>query len=85
MVDEVLAAVATAGPVTVADLEGMVNLRRGRLEVLLKILDVEGAVDRDGSTWFRTDRPWEYDVQRHQQLAAARRGGAAVHAPLRRR
>ena len=73
VVDNVLTAVARAGPVTVADLEGMVNLRRGRLEVLLKILDVEGAVDRGGSTWVRTERPWEYDVERHRQLAAARR------------
>jgi ATP-dependent DNA helicase RecQ len=73
VVDDVLAALASSGPCTVADLEGMVNLRRGRLEVLLKILDVEGAVDRDGSSWFRTDRPWVYDDERHQQLAAARR------------
>jgi ATP-dependent DNA helicase RecQ len=72
-VDEVLRALERSGPCTTAELEGAVNLRRGRLEVLLKILDVEGAVDRDGTKWFRTDRPWEYDRERHERLAEARR------------
>ncbi len=71
--DEVLRVLERSGPCSVADLEGAVNLRRGRLEVLLKVLDVEGAVDRDGSQWFRTDRPWEYDQERHHRLAEARR------------
>jgi ATP-dependent DNA helicase RecQ len=72
-VDEVLAALASSGPLSVPDLEAMVNLRRGRLEALLKILDVDGAVDRDGAKWFRTDRPWEYDEERYRMLAEARR------------
>ena len=73
MVEEVLATLQSSGPCTVVQLEGMVNLRRGRLEALLKVLDVEGAVDRDGSAWFRTDRPWAYDDERYRTLAAARR------------
>jgi ATP-dependent DNA helicase RecQ len=71
-VHEVLGVLARSGPLTVPALESMVNLRRGRLEALLKILDVDGAVDRDGSTWFRTDQPWAYDSARYEQLAAAR-------------
>ncbi len=73
VVDEVLTVLQRSGPCSVQDLEGAVNLRRGRLEVLLKILDVEGAVDRDGTRWFRTDREWSYDQERHQRLAAERR------------
>jgi ATP-dependent DNA helicase RecQ len=72
-VEEVLSALRSAGPLSVVELESMVNLRRGRLEALLKVLDVEGAVDRDGSRWLRTDRPWQYDEERYRMLAAARK------------
>ena len=73
VVDEVLRVLERHGPCSVVDLEAMVNLRRGRLEALLKVLDVEGAVVRDGSAWARTDRAWSYDTDRYEQLAAARR------------
>ena len=73
VVDEVLGVLEAAGPSTVAELEGMVNQRRGRLEALLKILDVDGAVDRDGSKWLRTALPWSYDTERYAQLAASRK------------
>jgi ATP-dependent DNA helicase RecQ len=72
-VDEVLRALAQHGPCSVVELESLVNLRRGRLEALLKVLDVEGAVDRQGTAWFRTDQPWTYDHERYAALAAARR------------
>lgn len=78
IVDDVLAALERSGPCTVADLEGAVNLRRGRLEVLLKILDVDGAVDREGSAWARTDRIWTYDEERHRRLAEHRRAEQAA-------
>jgi ATP-dependent DNA helicase RecQ len=73
-VAEVLRVLERHGPCSVPDLESMVNLRRGRLEALLKVLDVDGAVDRDGSSWFRTDQPWTYDHERYAALALARRG-----------
>jgi ATP-dependent DNA helicase RecQ len=73
-VAEVLRVLERHGPCSIPDLESMVNLRRGRLEVLLKVLDVEGAVDRDGSTWFRTEQSWDYDHERYAALALARRG-----------
>lgn len=71
-VAEVLDALGAAGPVSIAGLESMVNLRRGRLEALLKVLDVEGAVTRDGANWSRSGVPWVYDSDRCSQLAAAR-------------
>ncbi len=80
VVDEVLGVLEAPGPSTVAELEGMVNQRRGRLEALLKILDVDGAVDRDGSKWLRTSEPWVYDTERYAQLAASR---AAEQAAMR--
>jgi ATP-dependent DNA helicase RecQ len=72
-VHEVLDALAAAGPCSLPALEARVNLRRGRLEALLKVLDVEGAVDRTGTDWYRTDQPWAHDAERHRALAAARR------------
>ena len=69
---EVLDAIDRDGPITIAGLELAVNLRRGRLEALLKVLDVEGAVDRDGSAYVRTREPWRYDTERLEGVAAAR-------------
>ena len=78
VVEDVLRAVAQHGPCSAVELESLVNLRRGRLEALLKVLDVEGAVDRSASGWFRTDRPWAYDQQRYADLAVARQAEQAA-------
>lgn len=72
-VEEVLRVLERAGPCTITALESQVNLRRGRLEALLKVLDVDGVVDRVGSEWFRTKVPWVYDEERFAALAASRR------------
>jgi ATP-dependent DNA helicase RecQ len=56
------------------ELMAMVNLGMGRIEAMLKILDVEGAVRRDGSRWVAipgTD--WTYDGERYAQVTALRR------------
>ena len=47
---EDLRAAGDAGRST-QELLGVVNIGRGRLEAMLKILDVEGALRRDGSRW----------------------------------
>jgi ATP-dependent DNA helicase RecQ len=60
------------GPATVADLERNVDLRRTRLETVLKILDVDGAVTRDGSRWSLTGHRWVYDRERVARIEAAR-------------
>jgi ATP-dependent DNA helicase RecQ len=73
VVDEVLGALERHGPASLVDLESMVNLRRGRLEALLKVLDVDGAVERSDAGWARTEAPWTYDEDRYQRIAAARR------------
>lgn len=68
----VLDALDAHGPLSLTELESMVNIRRGRLESLMKVLDVEGAVSRDGSTWSRSGHDWTYDTERYERLAAAR-------------
>ncbi len=59
-------------PMSVIELESATTIRRGRLEGLLKILAVEGAVDRSGSAWSRTDVAWTYDAPRWEALAEVR-------------
>ncbi len=59
---------------TSRDLMGVVNLGMGRIEAMLKILDVEGAVRRDGARWHAVpDAGWRYDAERYEQVTALRR------------
>lgn len=53
-------------------LEPMVELNRSRLEMVLKVLDVDGAVRRVRGGWIATGQPWVYDTERYERLAAAR-------------
>jgi ATP-dependent DNA helicase RecQ len=68
-----LAALAEAGtPLSTAALETRVDLGRGRLEMMLKVLDVDGAVRRVSGGWAATGRPWAYDSDRYTRVAAER-------------
>lgn len=60
-------------PVSLPRLEPRVNLGRSRLEQMLRVLDVEGAVRRVRGGWIATDAPWEYDAERYAAVTAARR------------
>ena len=71
VVESVLAALAESA-CSIGDLEVAVNLRRGRLEALLKVLDVEGVVERVGNNWQRTSADYRYDRERIEGVAAAR-------------
>jgi ATP-dependent DNA helicase RecQ len=56
------------------ELMAMVNLGMGRIEAMLKILDVEGAVRRDGTRWLAVPGAnWAYDAERYAQVTAVRR------------
>ncbi|NMD45589.1 MAG: ATP-dependent DNA helicase RecQ, partial [Propionibacterium sp.] len=71
--DAVLAALADADrPLSVPALEARVDLRRGPLELLLKVLAVDGAVEYVAGGWVTTGRPWFYDAERYERIAAAR-------------
>ncbi|MCP2260140.1 ATP-dependent DNA helicase RecQ [Streptoalloteichus tenebrarius] len=74
VVRQLLAALAEApGPLSTAALEPRVELSRTRLEVVLKVLDVDGAVRRVRGGWEATGVPWEYDAERYARVAEARR------------
>ncbi|MFE7212757.1 RecQ family ATP-dependent DNA helicase [Streptomyces sp. NPDC057611] len=60
------------GPLSLPALEPLVELRRSRLEAMLKVLDVDGAVKRVKGGWTATGRPWTYDAQRYEWVARQR-------------
>ncbi|TMR11552.1 DEAD/DEAH box helicase [Nonomuraea turkmeniaca] len=53
-------------------LETAVDLSRSRLEMMLKVLDVDGAVRRVKGGWEATGEPWAYDTERYTRIAAER-------------
>jgi ATP-dependent DNA helicase RecQ len=68
-----LGAEADAGPMSLNDLMAAVNVRRGRLESMLKVLEVEGAVTRERGGYLRTDEAWAYPAERVEHITALRR------------
>ncbi|MFF5006495.1 RecQ family ATP-dependent DNA helicase [Streptomyces phaeochromogenes] len=64
---------AQAGrPLSLPALEPLVELRRSRLETMLKVLDVDGAVHRVKGGWISTGDPWTYDTERYAWVAKQR-------------
>lgn len=60
-------------PRSTAALEPMVELSRSRLELVLKVLDVDGAVRRVPGGWESTGQGWRYDAERYARVAQARK------------
>lgn len=60
------------GPMSLPALEPLVELRRSRLEAMLKVLDVDGAVKRVKGGWISTGLPWTYDAERYDWVARQR-------------
>jgi ATP-dependent DNA helicase RecQ len=69
--ERVIAALGDA-PVSTPALEAMVDIRRTPLELLLKVLDVDGAVRRVQGGWVATGQSWTYDAERYERIAAER-------------
>ncbi|MFF3285547.1 RecQ family ATP-dependent DNA helicase [Streptomyces sp. NPDC003023] len=59
-------------PLSLPALEPLVELRRTRLETMLKVLDVDGAVRRVKGGWTTTGLPWSYDSERYAWVARQR-------------
>ena len=60
-------------PLSTAAIETHVDLSRGRLETMLKVLDVDGAVTRTVGGWAATGLPWAYDQERYDRVARERK------------
>src|SRR5207253_5806100 len=66
---------------TTQELMAQVNLGKQRIEGLLKVLDVEGAIDRAGTRWIaRPQSEWRYDAERYAHITELRRHEQAAMA-----
>jgi ATP-dependent DNA helicase RecQ len=75
-VEQVLLQLDAAGAegLTTRELSSLVNLGLGRLEAMLKVLDVEGAVRRSGTRWALIEgHQWRYDADRYRAVTELRR------------
>ena len=61
------------GPLSVGALMNEINLGKGRMELMLKQLEVEGALNKVRGGWERSRREWIYDEERITAVTAARR------------
>lgn len=73
VVRAVLQTLEERGLMSTQALETAVDLSRNRLEMMLKVLDVDGAVRRVKGGWEATGRPWDYDAERYSRIAGERK------------
>jgi len=72
--DEVVGLLSSVGtPMTRNDIMREVNIRAGRLEAMLKVLEVEGVVTRVRGSYSRSAEAWEYPTERVERITALRR------------
>ena len=73
-VTEILGALEESDGLSVRELEGTVNLRKGRIEQVFKLLSVENPapVIKLGSRWQRTPVPYRLDPERVRRLTTQR-------------
>ena len=67
-----LSAYAEGQPATIPALEAETGLRRGRVELMLKQLAVDGAVERVVGGWRPTGVAWVYDQEHYDGIVATR-------------
>ena len=73
LVRQTLEVLADAGrSLSTAAIETHVELSRTRLEQMLKVLDVDGAVRRVRGGWEATGQPWDYDEERYRRVRESR-------------
>ena len=67
-----LDALSRGGTQSAQALETQVDLTRSRLEMMLKVLDVDGAVKRVKGGWESTGQGWTYEADRYARVEQAR-------------
>ncbi len=65
-------------PVSVVAVEAQSGVRRGRVELMLKQLAVDGVVDRVEGGWLATGTEWSYDAEHYEGVVAVRRREADI-------
>jgi ATP-dependent DNA helicase RecQ len=72
--EEIVSLLASApAPMSLNELMAAVNVRRARLESMLKVLEVEGGVSRERGGYVGTAAGWEYPTERVEHITALRR------------
>lgn len=70
--EEVLGVLSYEKPLWPQQVEQRVNMSRERIDKALKMLEIEDAVERGQSGFFRTGHGWKYDRSRPQRVTAQR-------------
>jgi len=73
VMSQVLSEVERGAGVTANELMARMNYRRGVIDKALKLLEVEGAVVRDKTTYSRTANAWTANLLRSEQVTQNRR------------
>ena len=63
---------------SVVAIEARSGVRRGRVELMLKQLAVDGVVDRVEGGWLGTGKSWSYDAEHYDGVVAVRRREADI-------
>ncbi|WP_420038654.1 DEAD/DEAH box helicase [Gordonia sp. MP11Mi] len=66
------------GPVSVPSLESATGVRRGKVELAVKQLAVDGVVERTPDGWAATGRPYVYDAPHYAGVVAVREREADI-------
>jgi ATP-dependent DNA helicase RecQ len=77
-VRKVLGVLSGPEPMSVVALEAQSGVRRGRVELMLKQLAVDGVVDRVEGGWVATGVEWRYDSEHYDGVVAVRRREADI-------
>ncbi len=75
---ERLLALLAEQPMKTADLVDALARSKGKVEVLLKQLQVDGVVDKQGSQWVATGKPWRFDAEKYDRIVDIRRDEAGI-------
>ena len=65
-------------PMKTAELVEALARSKGKVEVLLKQLRVDGVVDLSGGRWVATGRPWRFDADKYDRIVDMRRREAGI-------
>ncbi|MGV9709171.1 RecQ family ATP-dependent DNA helicase [Gordonia sp. NPDC003424] len=66
------------GPMSVVQLESSTGFRRGRVELMLKQLAVDGVTERGPDGWESTGTAWSYDAEHYAGVLGVRRREADI-------
>ncbi|AOG27584.1 RecQ family ATP-dependent DNA helicase [Cutibacterium avidum] len=71
--DATLRALSNGQVLSVPALEARVDIKRSQLDLLLKVMAVDGAVEKVRGGWRATGKPWIHDTERYDRISQARR------------